>query len=127
MLAEPQETAEPAVLDQKIIDCLVELGDGLGEDLLAELTGLFLAETVVRIADMHAAVAHHDGAAVVRSAHQLAGASANLGAVGLAGLLAGLEYAALSGELTDGATRLGAIEVELARVRLALLDQARTA
>jgi HPt (histidine-containing phosphotransfer) domain-containing protein len=115
------------VLDPDVIDRLVRLGDAAGEDLLAQLASLFLTDAGVRVTAMQAALARRDAAGVAWSAHQLSGASANLGAAELARLAATLEAASAADELSDGQVEMEAIEAELDRVRVALLMQTRPA
>jgi HPt (histidine-containing phosphotransfer) domain-containing protein len=61
---------------------------------------------------------------VARSAHSLCGASASLGATDLARICASLSTEGTAGDLTHGVALLGALEVELDRVRSALLSPA---
>ena len=57
---------------------------------------------------------------MVRSAHALSGASANLGATELARLCAVLETGGAVGHQVDGGALVDAVETELGRVRDAL-------
>jgi len=66
------------------------------------------------------AFAGGDDAELIRSAHAMTGASANVGASVLAGLCATLEADGLSGCLAEGQDQLDAVQSELGRVRLAL-------
>jgi CheY-like chemotaxis protein/HPt (histidine-containing phosphotransfer) domain-containing protein len=112
-------TNEP-VLDPEIVGRLQRLGAAAGEDLLAQLTTLFLADAGVRVAALRLALDHNDAAMVARTAHMLSGASANLGAAALARICATFATAAAAGDLTEGREQLDAVDVELARVRSAL-------
>jgi two-component system sensor histidine kinase/response regulator len=123
----PSADAAPPVLDAEIIGRLGQLGDATGEDLLGQLTVLFLADADTKIIDLRDAIIADDAAAVVRSAHSLSGASANLGATHLAGLCASLELNGASGDLTGGSRLLDALEHELGRVHLALHELVGTA
>jgi CheY-like chemotaxis protein len=109
-----------AVLDADVVGRLERLGRETGEDLLGQLATLYLADAGARVVALRHALVHDDGAAVVRSAHLLSGASANMGAAELGRLCAHLEVVGAGGELTGGAAQLQAIESELERVRLAL-------
>jgi HPt (histidine-containing phosphotransfer) domain-containing protein len=108
-------------LDAEIIDRLERLGESIGEDLLGQLIVLFLADADLHLSELRHAIAVNAASGVVRSAHSLGGASANLGAANLALLCTGLETAGEIGDLTTGARLLKAMEVELERVREALV------
>jgi CheY-like chemotaxis protein len=114
--------AEPVrvVLDVEIVDRLVKLGEAAGEDLLGQLSVIFLAESADRIVELRSALAAEDAEAVFRSAHTLSGSSGNLGAAHLARLCGALSASAEIADLTGATTRLDAIEAELAQVRSAL-------
>jgi CheY-like chemotaxis protein len=118
----PTMVALPArpVLDAKIVDRLERLGRAAGEDLMGELATLFLADADARVVALRQALAADDAASVAQSAHTMSGASANLGATGLARLCAALETDSEAGNLTGGGAMLEAVEVELGRVRSAL-------
>jgi PAS domain S-box-containing protein len=110
----------PPVLDAQIVDRLERLGRAAGEDLMGELATLFLADADARVVALRQALAADDAASVAQSAHTMSGASANLGATGLARLCAALETDSEAGNLTGGGAMLEAVEVELGRVRSAL-------
>ena len=109
-----------SVLDAVIIGRLVRLGESTGDDLLGQLAALFLSDAEVHVVALREAIAHADAAAVVRSAHTLSGASANLGATALARLCATLAADSAVGDLEGSESLLVALEDELARVRSAL-------
>ena len=111
--------ARPA-LDTHVLDRLERLGKASGEDLLSELTALFLTEADASVAALREALSVDDGSAVNRSAHTLSGASANLGATDLASLCATLANPGATGSTVDGEAQLARIEAELERVRSAL-------
>jgi HPt (histidine-containing phosphotransfer) domain-containing protein len=111
---------EPA-LDPDIIDRLERLGESIGEDLLGQLIVLFLADADRHLTELRHAIAVKTAGGVVRAAHSLSGASANLGAANLALLCTGLETAGELGDLATGARLLKAMEFELERVREALV------
>ena len=112
------------VLDVEVVDRLQRLGEAAGEDLLGQLAALFLTDADARVVALHEAIGRDDAAAVVRSAHTLSGASANLGATALARLCATLAADSAVGDLVGGETLLGALEDELGRVRSALQSAA---
>ncbi len=117
--AEPTGPDTPA-LDAQVVTRLERLGNAAGEDLMAQLSTLFLADADVRLSAMRLAFAGGDDAELIRSAHAMTGASANVGASVLAGLCATLEADGLSGCLAEGQDQLDAVQSELGRVRLAL-------
>jgi two-component system, sensor histidine kinase and response regulator len=112
--------ATPPVLDSQVVGRLEKLGEAAGKDLMGQLATLFLADADVRVAALRQALATDDAAAVVRSAHTLSGASANLGATDLARMCAAMATESTAGDLSGGGARLEAVEAELGRVRSAL-------
>jgi CheY-like chemotaxis protein/HPt (histidine-containing phosphotransfer) domain-containing protein len=107
------------VLDVEVVARLERLGEAAGEDLVGQLATLFLSDADTRVAALRQALVRDDVAAVVRSAHTLSGASANLGATALARLCATLAAEGAAGDLMGGETLLDAIEEELGRVHAA--------
>jgi CheY-like chemotaxis protein/HPt (histidine-containing phosphotransfer) domain-containing protein len=130
----PSDRVDPAVavdlahpvLDAQVVGRLERLGDAAGEDLMGQLTTMFLADADAWVVALREGLAGDDAVAVHRSAHTLSGASANLGATDLARLCASLATDGGAGDLVHGGARLGAIEAELGRVRSALISR-RTA
>jgi two-component system, sensor histidine kinase and response regulator len=117
--------ASSAVLDSAVVDRLAELATASGENLMDELATLFLADADIRIQTLHDALAAHDGQTLIRSAHTLCGASANLGATELSRLCARLATDGAVWGLESGNLLLQAVESELDRVRIALQDVPR--
>jgi two-component system sensor histidine kinase/response regulator len=117
--ASEADLARPA-LDTHVLDRLERLGEASGEDLLGELTALFLTEADASVASLREALSVNDDSTVSRSAHTLSGASANLGARDLASLCAILANPGAPGGMVDGEAQLARIEAELERVRSAL-------
>ena len=120
---EPLPAGAP-VLNAEIIERLERLGDASGEDLMAELTVLFLTDADTQVVGLRRALVERDGEAVGRLAHALRGASANLGATGLVRLCAAMETTSAAGDLGGGELLLESVEAELDRVRDALLSRA---
>ena len=114
---EHRSTAAPAttlaggaarVLDAEVIARLKRLGEDAGQDLLGELTTIFLADADIRMAELRTAIAEEDATTVARLAHTLSGASASIGATDLANLFLDLERRAMAGDLTgDRSAQLG--------------------
>jgi two-component system, sensor histidine kinase and response regulator len=121
-LAGPTRGADPTrpVLDPNVLARLERLGHSVGEDLVAQLAVLFLADANSRVAALHEALTGNDAGAVACAAHSLSGASANLGATQLARVLAAMATDGEAGDLTSGAELLAEAEAELARVHWAL-------
>jgi two-component system, sensor histidine kinase and response regulator len=113
------DPARPA-LDAQVVGRLERLGKAAGEDLIGQLTTMFLSEADAWVVALREGLAGDDAAVVLRSAHSLSGASANLGATDLARLCATLATDGAAGDLTRGHALLGAVEAELGRVRSAL-------
>jgi hypothetical protein len=106
-----------AVLDPAVIRELDRLGSSVGRDLLAELAGMYLADTDSRLDVLRGALAEADSGRVFMSAHSVSGASANLGAIELARLCNSLAVDSGAGDLSRGEFLLEAIESEFRRVR----------
>ena len=109
-----------SVLDMDVIGALRRLGDSVGEDLIRQLTLIFIEDSEAAIITLREAVGAGDAAVVVRTAHALRGASVNLGATDLGRMFASLEAIDGAGALLGSAPTLGAIEAEFGRVRSAL-------
>jgi len=108
------------VLDAEVIGRLERLGEAAGEDLVGQLAIVFVADADTRVFEIREALAREDAAAVVRSAHTLSGAGANLGATVLARLCANLATDSAAGDLAGGGALLELVEAELVQVRSAL-------
>jgi two-component system, sensor histidine kinase and response regulator len=109
-----------SVLDFEIIDRLERLGEAAGEDLIGQLAVLFVADAESHLLLLRQAMAATDASALRRSAHSIKGASANLGAIHLARLCGALEEEDVMGKPAGAIALIGAIEIELERVRVAL-------
>lgn len=113
---------EPA-LDAEVIDRLRRWGDEGHEDLVGQLAELFLPDAASHIDALRRALASDDAVAVSQIAHTLGGASANIGAAGLARAcvpLATPGTSGVAGNPVGAGLLLDTIEAELTRVRLAL-------
>jgi CheY-like chemotaxis protein/HPt (histidine-containing phosphotransfer) domain-containing protein len=117
--ASPADAGLPA-LDATVIGRLERLGEAAGEDLMGQLTELFLADADASLVAMREALVGGDTDAVTRTAHTLSGASANLGATNLARLCATLATDGSAGDVVGGGALVEAVEAELGRVRSAL-------
>jgi HPt (histidine-containing phosphotransfer) domain-containing protein len=106
-------------LDALALEQLQLLGDANGEDLVSELATMFLGEADDRILELRGALSDADADALYRSAHNLSGSSAYLGATDLALLCRTLATDSERGDLRRAQSLLEAVESELKRVRVA--------
>jgi two-component system, sensor histidine kinase and response regulator len=106
-------------LDATVIAQLESLGNATGEDLVCQLATMFLADADARVIELRQALADADGDGLIRSAQNLRGSSANLGATDLARLCATLAMDSGVGDPFHGESLLEAVESELERVRSA--------
>jgi HPt (histidine-containing phosphotransfer) domain-containing protein len=116
-MSSPPDTRDP--LDRAQIEFLVSLDDGKGE-LLAEIVREYLIVSDECATGLVRLLGEGDGAAIERTAHTLKGASANVGATGLAEVCAQLEMGAHQGNLSDAAALMEQFGEELDRVRAAM-------
>jgi len=111
------DTCDP--LDRSQIDFLVSLDDGAG-CALAEIVNEYLTVSDEGRTELHRQLRDGDWNAIERTAHTLKGASANVGATGLAAVCASLETRAREARHDDAAALLDQFDAELMRVRAAL-------
>ncbi|NWL32133.1 response regulator [Paenarthrobacter nitroguajacolicus] len=122
-----QQAAAPAsnsvVLELERLQILRELGPADGLGLLPEAVRAFRQDSQGALDTLRAALANRQAADLEAAAHKLAGAAANIGAVGAAGLCKELERLGRDAgpELgSTGALLLDQLHTELARVDQAL-------
>jgi PAS domain S-box-containing protein len=90
---------DPAtLLDQKAIGHLRQLSERTGKPILAEITGMFLADTEARLQALRDAHAEGDLPGVSAAAHYLRGSCGGVGASALGAVCAVLEQAATDGD-----------------------------
>ncbi len=116
-MSSPPDTRDP--LDRSQIEFLVSLDDGRGE-MLAEIVREYLVSSEECATELVRLLGEGDGQAIERTAHTLKGASANVGASGLADVCARLEMGAREQRLGDAADLLKQLVEELDRVQSAL-------
>lgn len=118
----------PDPLDRAALDDLLAMVGG-ETDLFVEMLDTFATDAVGYAAELDAALASADVAALVRPAHSLKSNAMNVGATRLAELCRALESDARAAgvELPDAAARVAAVHDELARVRDAVSAARREA
>jgi signal transduction histidine kinase/CheY-like chemotaxis protein/HPt (histidine-containing phosphotransfer) domain-containing protein len=110
------EAEEAGVLDRETLEALRRLDPGGGKNVLPQLVAAFTRTTPPRLAQLRAAVAGADAAAIQCEAHTLKGSGASLGARQLARLCEELELLAQGGDMAHAAEVLERLEVEVERV-----------
>jgi diguanylate cyclase (GGDEF)-like protein len=110
-------------LDQDALRQLREVGTASGRDVLGKAIGLFLQHTPKDVAALRTALAERERDTLRRIAHSLKSASANLGALEISRLCAGLESAAVNGDLAQAPNLVTAIETLLPRTLAALRSE----
>ena len=105
----------PSAIDLDRMRALVEM---VGDDpaFVDELVDAYLEDAPRQLAAARAAIEAGTAHDLVRPAHTLKSNSANVGAAALGALCRGLEDQARAGTTEGAAARLGAVELEYARV-----------
>jgi PAS domain S-box-containing protein len=116
--AEPGEPDE--VVDASVLADLRALQGEGQPDLLAELSAIYLRDTLPRLAALHEAVARVDAEALRGAAHGLKGSSSQIGAVQMARLCADLEDQAGTTDVTGAPETLRRLDDAFGRVRARL-------
>jgi HPt (histidine-containing phosphotransfer) domain-containing protein len=119
-LAEPHGAPESAVLDRAALAGIRALERPGSGDLLRRVIDRYAEDAPRLLASMRTAAANEDAHALQVAAHTLKSASANLGAVALAGMCKNLETTGRSGVTSGAAEALPELERELQRVGRAL-------
>jgi HPt (histidine-containing phosphotransfer) domain-containing protein len=114
-------------LDVEIISRLQSIGKAIGEDLLHQLTVVFLTNADAQLLQLRRAVATGDSDATFQLSHALRGSSATLGAADLASRCSALEGSDAALNRSGRDQLVEAIHCELERVRLALKELTATA
>jgi CheY-like chemotaxis protein/HPt (histidine-containing phosphotransfer) domain-containing protein len=104
-------------LDRKAIEQLRELG---GDELLLELTQMFVDKAATDLTSLKGLVEEGDAHSVERVAHALQGSAGNMGAMKMASICSELQDAGASEDLTSAPALLQRLEAEFERVRSAL-------
>ena len=104
-------------LDAVVVESLRDLG---GDEMLSELTQLFLDDADSNLAALKEAIEKRDATSVERVAHKLKGSSGDMGATWMAESCGQLQDAGASGDLTVAPALLERLEEEFEHVRSAL-------
>jgi two-component system, sensor histidine kinase and response regulator len=107
-------------LDRAQIELLLSLDDGQGETL-AEIVNEYIRVATEGRGELLREIDQRDSGGLARTAHTLKGASANVGASGMAEVCAGLELRARQAQVDDAAALMEQFEAEFERVQAALL------
>ncbi len=117
------ETDGDAVLDQKALQQLRDLGAANGLDVLGKVIVHFRQQSQKDVSLLRKAQTDNDSVALHRIAHSLKSSSANLGAMNLSRLCRELERDTAQGDLSEAPNLLNAIETHLPRVLNALYEE----
>ncbi|MFA6959770.1 MAG: Hpt domain-containing protein [Opitutaceae bacterium] len=80
------------IIDLEAIENLRALSPDDGDVFLKEILGIFIEDTPVRIAELHAHRTSGDATAFARAAHSIKGSSSNVGASELRSIAEKLEH-----------------------------------
>jgi HPt (histidine-containing phosphotransfer) domain-containing protein len=108
------------VLDECVLSELQTLGD----DVVAEIFDLFLADVPSRLARLQRAIDDRSRDGVLREAHGLKGSALGVGAARLASLCSAIEHDAREGRLDQAVARSSRLEPAFVEVREALRQTA---
>lgn len=113
----------PAAIDLSVLNSLQRIRGDHEPDLVVELIDLYLEETPRRLASMSVHLEERDVPSLRRTAHNLKGSSAAMGAAGTAGLCKAVEETIQNGPRETVANLLTKLQQESARVREAFLAE----
>lgn len=111
--------AQSEHLDAAVVADLRALGIP-GEDVLADLMSVFLADVPSQLLALTVALEACDGEATWQVAHRLKGTALGMGAWRMAKICATVEYSARALALDRAAARLGELVAEFESTRVAL-------
>ena len=111
------ETSVP-VLDQSVLSELRTLGD----DVVAEIFELFVADVPSRLATLQHAIDDRSREGVLREAHGLKGSALGIGASRFASLCAVIEHDARQGHLDQATHRASKLKEEFAELLVMLKE-----
>jgi HPt (histidine-containing phosphotransfer) domain-containing protein len=112
--------ADTSIIDPQAIENLRALNPGDGDAFLREITGIFLEDTPVRIAELDQSLLAGDVSKFTRAAHSIKGSSSNLGAAGLRAVAEKLEHQARTQGLANVSSLIAQLKIEFGRAQGAL-------
>jgi histidine phosphotransfer protein HptB len=112
--------ANPSIIDPQAIENLRALNPGDGDAFLREITGIFLEDTPLRIAELDQSLLAGDVSKFTRAAHSIKGSSSNLGATGLRAVAEKLEQQARTQGLANVSSMIAQVKAEFSRAQSAL-------
>jgi HPt (histidine-containing phosphotransfer) domain-containing protein len=117
--AMPTPTApnSTASLDREVLARLRSLAQDTDPTLYAEILGTYRDDVAKYLSEIRQSLADRNAEALHRHAHAMKGASLNTGAVTLAGICAGVEGAAETGDLNAASALVPVLEQEIHRVQ----------
>lgn len=113
-------SAQSQSIDFNVLDDLRSLQDEGDPDLVAEVVQLFLEDSPQRVVAIRTAASAGDASLLGAAAHGLKGSAANVGAVRLRAVCERLEHMGKLGLASDSSPLVAELEVEYARVHVAL-------
>jgi len=116
--------AGQSVIDQAALDNIRQLQQPGQPDLLGKIITLYLDDSPGLINTLRESVSKGDAESVRLTAHRFKSGSANLGALGLAGLCKQLEDMGRNNELDDASAFINRIETEFREISEELLREA---
>lgn len=108
------------VIDPQAIENLRSLNPDDNDEFLREITGIFLEDTPLRIAELEQSLAAGDTAKFTRAAHSIKGSSANLGAMALRAVAEKLEHQSRTDGLAGAVPLVAEIKAEFLRAQAEL-------
>jgi HPt (histidine-containing phosphotransfer) domain-containing protein len=112
--------AEIFVIDPQSIENLRALNPGDNDEFLREITGIFLEDTPLRIAELDQCIVSGDVPKFTRAAHSIKGSSSNLGAMALRAAAERLELRVRTEGLAGVGTLLSEVKAEFSRAQAEL-------
>ena len=111
---------DPSIIDPQAIENLRALNPGDEDAFLREITGIFLEDTPLRLAELDQSLACGDVPKFTRAAHSIKGSSSNLGATALRTIAEKLEHQSRTQGLGDVTTLVAQLKSEFNRAKGAL-------
>lgn len=107
-------------IDLQAIENLRALNPGDNDEFLREITGIFLEDTPIRLAELDQSLIAGDVSKFTRAAHSIKGSSSNLGATGLRAAAEKLEHQARTQGLGNVSGLVAQVKAEFSRAQAEL-------